>query len=135
MMFPADLFSVRAYAISPCKVRRVGRIGLDDKLYVRGRSNAPHNRRSVNYRPVQRDSCGTRIVTPPHQCIRTVRCVRPYETDSIVDALTIEKPGTLRPDTNGKRQGLASRLSIKNDAVPRIGIVCPDENAVEGFSR
>jgi hypothetical protein len=61
--------------------------------------------------------------------------MRSYEPDSIEDALTIEKPGTLRPNTNGKRQGLASHLGIKNNAIPRIGIVRPDENAFERFSR
>jgi hypothetical protein len=59
--------------------------------------------------------------------------VRSYETDGIEDALTIEKRGAFRPDTNGKRQGLASHLGIKNNAIPRIGVVRPDENAFERF--
>src|SRR5258708_23492365 len=102
-------------------------------MYVQRRRNAPDDRRFVNSRPLQGYSCGTRIVTPADQRIRTVRCVRSYETDSIEDALPIEKPGTLRPDTNGKREGLASRLGIKDDAIPGIGVVRPDQNALECF--
>ena len=57
--------------------------------------------------------------------------MRPYEANSTEDALAIKEPGTLRADTNGKRQGLASRLGIKHNAIPRIGVVRPDENALE----